>query len=514
MGLLDIRKREYEDFARRMGVSRQNRTSFNDLWWNPNERFRLTGFGTNINNTVPYFSGSMGSLDFTPRVDRLAPYQAQADNSTLRNTPAPSLKLDNNFDVSNFTLANNPSGFNLYKTGIGALGTGAGLLGTNWLTSLGKSGAEGGAGASAGGFSSALGAGKLSAGAKTGIAVAGSVAGSLAKHFISDGYSSDVGNALADIGGTAGGIVSYFNPVVGALVSFGTGALGGLYNRAFSIKTDEAKLAKAKSNIAYYKNLNFKNKLLDDINPIASLSFQNPYKSGWLKSADDDNQALRDRFSTARDFAVRNQENAVKNIEADTLNKELATSAAYGGPISIGGPIDIVDPSTAIGYSIYTDKYIKDKQKKSSDMTNLFAGAPDIFGFGGGIYTKGANYEQPKDNTRVVGSRVLPIERQQNFSDEQYFWNAGKEYPAGLWKHKDGTFHATGAYGKDIQLTQEEADAIIRNNMLLERQEKLKRAIREKQYANGGYIVGNIYDVDEQEVNRLRSLGYEFTIIG
>jgi hypothetical protein len=26
-------------------------------------------------------------------------------------------------------------------------------------------------------------------------------------------------------------------------------------------------------------------------------------------------------------------------------------------------------------------------------MTNIFAGTPDMFGFGGGIYTKGANFD-------------------------------------------------------------------------------------------------------------------------
>ena len=60
---------------------------------------------------------------------------------------------------------------------------------------------------------------------------------------------------------------------------------------------------------------------------------------------------------------------------------------------AFGGPIDTVDPSTPIGYSIYTDRAAKDKQKDSAAMTNMFAGTPDMFGFGGGIYTKGANFD-------------------------------------------------------------------------------------------------------------------------
>lgn len=222
----------------------------------------------------------------------------------------------------------------------------------------------------------------------------------------------------------------------------------------------------------------------------------------------------------AANLRIRRKEALADNQAAFVQGMRNASSVAnhqaMANLTAFGGMLDTIDPATPIGYSLYADDYVRKQNKVNNSSTGntLFSGMPNnAFAFGGGIYTKGANFEYPQDNTRVVGSIVLPIERQQNFSDEQYFWNAGKEYPAGLWKHKDGTFHTTGAYGKDIQLTQEEADAIIRNNMLLERQEKLKRAMRGKQYANGGYIVGNTYDVDEQEADRLRSLGYEFTII-
>ena len=450
MGLLDIRKREYEDFVRRMGVSRQNRTSFNDLWWNPNERFRLTGYGTNINNIAPYFSGSMGSLDFAaPIVNRFASNQTQDSNSAIGNISDQSQNLNTDLgETDAYTPTDNSGGFNWLKTGAEALGTGAGLLGGSLLTSVGKTGATvaanaatsaatatasnavggvgarlaqdatgymgsmftsggenllasaggeaaeglaGAAGAAGGtaakGFGAALGANALSSGAAAGIGAAGALVGGLAKHFISDGYSNDVGNAIADIGGTAGGVVGYFNPIIGAIVSGATGIIGGLVNRAFSVKTDEAKLANVKNAINYYKNANFKAKSFDELTPIASFGFQNPYKSGWFKSASGKNSALKHQFLEAKDFANRGQENAVKNLEADALSRELSTSAAYGGPL------DIIDPSTAIGYSIHTDKFIKDKQKENSDMTNMFAGTPDIFGFGGGIYTKGANFD-------------------------------------------------------------------------------------------------------------------------
>ena len=62
--------------------------------------------------------------------------------------------------------------------------------------------------------------------------------------------------------------------------------------------------------------------------------------------------------------------------------------------LAYGGPMDGIDPSTAIGYSLYTDKYIKDNNKNGANMSNMFAGMPrSMFAFGGGIYTKGANFD-------------------------------------------------------------------------------------------------------------------------
>ena len=358
-------------------------------------------------------------------------------------------------------------------------------------------GAKGGAASGlASGFA---GAGMLAGGVGTmlGNAVGGAIAGDYEL-----GGVGEVANLVQS--------VNTGNPLIDGVKNFAAGALSGTISRAFGTSVNEAQKAAVEEGIKQNENFVSNAESFDAVEgPKAVVTDTDVAKGGWFgggAKADRINNDLKERMIAARSFANRSVDNNVFNLQSDQLNDALANYAAFGGPIDI-------DPSTAIGYSLYTDKFIKDKQKESR-MTNMFAGTPDIFGFGGGIYTKGANYEQPQDNTRVVGSIVLPIERQQNFSDEQYFWNAGKEYPAGLWKHKDGTFHTTGAYGKDIQLTQEEADAIIRNNMLLERQEKLKRAMGEKQYANGGYIVGNTYDVDEQEANRLKSLGYEFTIIG
>lgn len=59
---------------------------------------------------------------------------------------------------------------------------------------------------------------------------------------------------------------------------------------------------------------------------------------------------------------------------------------AYGGPVE-------VDPSTAIGYAMYTDKYVNDASRiNNKNMTNMFAGTSDnILSLGGVVQTKGMN---------------------------------------------------------------------------------------------------------------------------
>lgn len=47
---------------------------------------------------------------------------------------------------------------------------------------------------------------------------------------------------------------------------------------------------------------------------------------------------------------------------------------------ALGGPLIGVDPSTAIGYQLYTDKYVRDNNRS---VPNMFAGTPKIFALGG-----------------------------------------------------------------------------------------------------------------------------------
>ena len=54
------------------------------------------------------------------------------------------------------------------------------------------------------------------------------MANTYANKWISNGYKDKVGQGITTVGGTVGNLVGQFNPVAGAIISAGSGVLGGL----------------------------------------------------------------------------------------------------------------------------------------------------------------------------------------------------------------------------------------------------------------------------------------------
>ena len=85
------------------------------------------------------------------------------------------------------------------------------------------------------------------------------------------------------------------------------------------------------------------------------------YEGGWFSGgkADRKNQELTENMANAYSWADRSVRNNAYNLSHDQIADFLRNYSALGGSLNtdLGG----VDPSTAIGYSIYTDKYMKDK---------------------------------------------------------------------------------------------------------------------------------------------------------
>jgi len=176
------------------------------------------------------------------------------------------------------------------------------------------------------------------------------------------------------------------NPIIDGAKNAILGTLGGFVKRGFGIATDEKKLGDVNSSIAQNNSFVSNASSNDAIKGRQAVSTDtNVYSDGWFaNSAGDKNKELAQKLVDSISWADRSIENNISNVAQNNLNTQLANYSALGGGLDI-------DPSTAIGYSLYTDKFIKDKQK--GNMTNMFAGTPDIFGFGGGIYTKGANFD-------------------------------------------------------------------------------------------------------------------------
>lgn len=256
-------------------------------------------------------------------------------------------------------------------------------------------------------FNGAEGANKTnlwSKGLNAGIGALANPVGDLLGNAIAGGYEG-AGTAVGKIGGTVGSAVGAINPIAGAIISVGSKVLGGLGNRAFGIKTNQAALKAAKNSIAQLGNYKASFGSVDDVKGLQSVAnFQNPFKGGWFRSAASKNQELKDQFIEKKDFAGRSLDNGVYNLGNDMLNNALARQVAFGGPI------DVVDPSTPIGYSIYTDKYMK--KNDNNGLTNMFAGMPNsIFAFGGNTQTHGSTFSSGLTHIDKGGSHEENFEQ-------------------------------------------------------------------------------------------------------
>ena len=209
-------------------------------------------------------------------------------------------------------------------------------------------------------------------------AVGGAIGGA-----ISNGYSSTAGSVVDKVGDLVGNI-----PGFGTIAGAGLKVLSGGINALFGTKVDQAKLKAANAGTAAYNKFTSNAKNFDAIKTAtAQANVQNAYSGGLFNrgAAARKNEELKKARAEARSWADRSVGNNIANLVSDQNNNALANFSAFGGSIDL-------DPSTAIGYSLYTDKYIKDMHKDSSGISNLFAGTPDIFGFGGGIYSNGAAF--------------------------------------------------------------------------------------------------------------------------
>ena len=295
---------------------------------------------------------------------------------------------------------------------------------------------------------------------------------------IGGGLESGVGNVINTIGNV---LPDTGNPLWDSMKNIGVGVLGGLANRMLGSKLNQANINTVNKNI---------NKTMESGNAVGNaqtnedlianagnldmgFDFSNSYigSDGWFSSkARKKAEELRRKQETARAFAKHALTTGAQNADANIDFNVMSNFAAFGGPLdnNVG----------AIGYDLMTD-YLTTKRKNSDNknqMTNLFMGTPKTFFDEGGYMTpdeEDAAVERAF-TTKAVWNTDLPFGMKADAV-------MGKDSFNEIYK---GVFNSPlFAFGGDLQTH------------------------------GGDYSVGKVYDVSNEEANRLKAMGYEFEYI-
>lgn len=239
------------------------------------------------------------------------------------------------------------------------------------------------------------------------IGAAGSIVGGLAYNGLSGGLNSGAGSAVNSIGSTIGGAI----PLLGGIISAGSGIVGGGINALIGTSVDQAKVNKANAGTDYYNSFDTNAGSFDDIQDIADMgSVENAYKGGLSKKswARRHNEELKRNRENAISYAYRGRENNAFNLQDDQINNSLANFAAFGGYLE-DNDMPVIDYD-------FTDRYLKSKERQMKDKNtnttvptiNVLGGGgcllPTMFAIGGDLQTHGADWD---NGVSVIGAGGL-----------------------------------------------------------------------------------------------------------
>lgn len=202
-------------------------------------------------------------------------------------------------------------------------------------------------------FSGANVANMLKGGAASAI---GSAVGNIAGGAISGGLQSGAGSAISNIGGTVGGAIGMVNPVLGGIVTAGSGILGGVTNRLFGSKLNREKINKIEGSIKGMNTLMVDSSSNDSVmSQWANQDFGSNFSKADIGSdglfsnrAKRKYRKLKKQQAIARSRALTSYENAAEAADMNTDLNAMANFAAFGGPLSILGGYE----NGAIGYEL------------------------------------------------------------------------------------------------------------------------------------------------------------------
>ena len=188
-----------------------------------------------------------------------------------------------------------------------------------------------------------MGGNKLSTSMGGAVSALGNAAGQIGGSLIGGGLQSGAGSAISNIGGTIGSAVGAVNPLLGGVISAGSGIIGGLTNRAFGSKMNQEKINDiTTSNNAINQTMVDSSSNESVASQWGSMDLGTDFtkkdigSDGWFSSK----AANKYKELALQQNAARNRAMQAFNNAADTadMNMDLTTMrnySAYGGPIEI-----------------------------------------------------------------------------------------------------------------------------------------------------------------------------------
>lgn len=293
-------------------------------------------------------------------------------------------------------------------------------------------------------FSGGNAAAMLKGGLSSGI---GSAVGNTIGGAISGGLESGAGSAISNIGGTIGGAVGMVNPVVGGIISAGTGIIGGLTNRMFGSKLNKENIAEVEGSNKAMNTVMVDSSSADSVMGQwanqdfgADFSKSDIGKDGLFSSkAKKKYRALKKQQGIARERALSAFSNAADAADTQSDLNAMANFAAFGGPLGIWGGYG----SGAIGYELAKEnlgiKALNAANKgRLTSLPNSFE-SPELntFAKGGKIHIKPGNRGK---FTEYCGGKVTSecIAKGKRSSDPAVRKRAAFAANARKWHHAFG----------------------------------------------------------------------------
>ena len=182
-------------------------------------------------------------------------------------------------------------------------------------------------------------------------------------NLISGRLNSKVGNTIGTIGSTIGGAIGAVNPVLGSIVSTGSGLLKGVTNALFGSNLNQENINAINESNKGMNTLMVDNNNIDSImNQWSNQNFGNSIsKSDIGKDGLFSNKAtntyneLLNQQNIARNKVLASYTNAINTADNQSNLNMLANYAAYGGPISIFDN-GVIDHELAKGGKIHIKK--------------------------------------------------------------------------------------------------------------------------------------------------------------